>query len=183
MSGPRSPGYKGQKLSAKFKRYWIPNSIAFLTVVTAHRKPLFKDHSAVIMAKDVLRRVKEIHPFEMKGYTILPDHMHLMIHTSDGRFDHVIQSFKRNLSIEFHRCGIVLDRDIWLKRFYDHVIRDDDDFKNHLDYIHFNPVHHGITLRPMDHPFSSFRHYVKIGWYDVGWGDMVPRNIDGMKLD
>ncbi len=69
----------------------------------------------------------------------------------------------------------------WQKRFWDHVIRDDRDFENHLHYIHYNPVKHGYTSDPRIWPYSSYIEWEKRGLYpstfewdepkDVNWGE------------
>ena len=164
-----------------YKRYFVPNAIVFLTLATAGRRPLFENGDLAGRVLSILKHVKNIHPFAMKGYVVMPDHLHLLIHTNDGRFDRVMHSFKRNVTVEFHKQG-VCDGEIWQKRFYDHVIRDDDDFRNHLDYIHFNPVHHERVKRPAEYPHSSFHHYMKQGWYPPDWGNITPDHIRNMNL-
>jgi len=164
-----------------YKRYFLPNAIIFLTLTTAARRPVFENAAFVSSALEILNNVKMLHPFHMKAYVAMPDHWHVLIQTDDGRFDRIVHSFKRNVSFEFHKQGF-WEGEIWQGRFYDHVIRDDTDFKNHLDYIHFNPVHHGHADRPADYRFSSFHHYVKRGWYGPDWGSMIPDNVKGMDL-
>jgi putative transposase len=166
----------------KYKRYWVPDSVAFLTLVTGGRSPIFHDEGTMRMALGILRRVKEIHPFRMRGYVILPDHWHLLLWTRDGRFDRVVHSFKRNVAFALKREGY-FDDSIWQRRYYDHVIRDDADFTRHLDYIHFNPVHHGLAAKPVDHEFSSFKHYVSIGWYPMDWGTSPPDSLEGLNME
>jgi putative transposase len=62
---------------------------------------------------------------------------------------------------------------LWQRRFWEHTIRDDDDFSGHFDYIHFNPVRHGLASRVTDWPRSSFHHYVRRRWLPEDWaGDM-----------
>ena len=58
---------------------------------------------------------------------------------------------------------------IWQPRFWEHTIRDGRDFKMHLDYIHSNPVRHGLVAWPKEWPWSSFRRYVRLGEYDEDW--------------
>ena len=53
------------------------------------------------------------------------------------------------------------------------TIRDDRDFANHLDYIHFNPVKHGHSCNPSEWPYSSFQRFEKLGWYAAGWGKQL----------
>jgi putative transposase len=169
-------------MSPAYKRYFTPNAIVFLTLATAGRKPVFENPFLGESALGILNHVKALHPFQMKGYVMMPDHWHLMIHTQGGRFDKVVHSFKRNVTIEFHKKGFC-EGAIWQDRFYDHVIRDDDDFSNHLDYIHFNPVHHGNASSPAEYPFSSFHHYVELEWYSLDWGNMIPEHIKNMNLE
>ena len=54
-------------------------------------------------------------------------------------------------------------------------MRDDADFARHIDYVHFNPVKHGLAANAMDWPFSSFRHAVARGQYPANWdgGDSI----------
>ena len=59
---------------------------------------------------------------------------------------------------------------IWQRRFWEHMIRDEADFRVHCDYIHFNPVKHGLVTRPVDWPYSTFHRFVKEGLYPESWG-------------
>src|ERR1700751_3431494 len=59
------------------------------------------------------------------------------------------------------------------RRYWEHTIRDDKDFERHIDYIHFNPVKHGLVERVRDWPYSSFHRYVSEGILPEDWaGDM-----------
>ena len=58
---------------------------------------------------------------------------------------------------------------LWQSRFWEHTIRDDDDFERHVDYIHYNPVKHGLVPRVADWPHSSFHRYVRAGLLPVDW--------------
>jgi putative transposase len=71
------------------------------------------------------------------------------------------------------------EKAVWQRRFWEHQIRDDDDFINHLNYIHYNPVRHGLTMAPKDWPFSSFSRYVEKGFYDELWGASERIIFDG----
>ena len=50
---------------------------------------------------------------------------------------------------------------LWQRRFWEHTIRNEDDFARHVDYIHFNPIKHGLVSRVRDWPYSSFHLYVR----------------------
>lgn len=62
------------------------------------------------------------------------------------------------------------ERGVWQRRFWEHLIRDDEDFARHLDYIHYNPVKHGCAARAADWPYSTFQKWVKRGVYAEDWG-------------
>lgn len=62
------------------------------------------------------------------------------------------------------------EKGIWQRRFYEHLIRDENDLSKHLDYIHFNPVKHQYTKSVKDWSFSSFNKFVKLKNYDINWG-------------
>lgn len=59
---------------------------------------------------------------------------------------------------------------VWQRRYWEHTVKDEDDFDRHFDYIHYNPVKHGHVECPQDWPYSSFHRWVKRGVYDINWG-------------
>src|SRR3546814_19294976 len=69
------------------------------------------------------------------------------------------------------------DGRLWQRRYFDHVIRDADDFARHLDYLHFNPVKHGLVRRAADWRWSSFGAWAARGVYDVDWGNGAPEDF------
>lgn len=60
------------------------------------------------------------------------------------------------------------ERGLWQRRFWEHAVRDAEDFSRHVDYIHFNPVKHGVAVSAVDWPYSSFRQAVARGLYPAG---------------
>lgn len=68
---------------------------------------------------------------------------------------------------------------VWQRRFWEHMIRDEQDYAAHLDYIHFNPVKHGVAADAYGWPHSSFHRYVREGWYPEQWapGPELPDSI------
>ena len=118
-------------------------------------------------------------PFTNLGFVILPDHLHTIWRLPQGdsdysnRWRHIKADFSRRLAV----AGAVSnsreckgERGIWQRRFWEHTVRDEEDFQRHLDYIHFNPVKHGLVSRVSDWPHSSFHEYVRRGVYTPGWG-------------
>jgi putative transposase len=76
------------------------------------------------------------------------------------------------------------EKNIWQRRFWEHLIRDEEDLKRHLDYIHYNPVKHGYVNSPCDWTYSSFKQYVKKGFYEMDWGSSLePNRIKKLELE
>ncbi len=68
---------------------------------------------------------------------------------------------------------------VWQNRFWDHIIREQNDFNRHIDYIHYNPVKHGYVSNPADLKLSSFSKLKRKGVYPDDWGVVEPKNLDG----
>jgi putative transposase len=70
------------------------------------------------------------------------------------------------------------ERSVWQRRFWEHLIRNQEDLNRHIEYIHYNPVKHGLTKAPADWKYSSFHRFVTNGIYDQGWGTGVKVEFD-----
>ena len=162
-----------------FRRYYVPDSIVFITQVVQDHKPVFKDESLIELLRATLRQVKELHPFAMLGYVFLPDHLHLLIKpTGDSNFSQIMHSFKPNFTKAYKQAaGITRPTKLWQKRFWDHIIRDEVDLHRHLDYIHYNPVKHRWVTKPENWAHSSFLAWKKRGAYPDGWGWSEPQSV------
>ena len=58
---------------------------------------------------------------------------------------------------------------LWQRRYREHQIRDENDFIRHVEYIHHNPVKHGLCERPIQWPHSALHNYVREGKYVADW--------------
>lgn len=160
-----------------FRRYYVPGSAVFITQVVHDRESIFADSRNVELLRQVLRNVKELHPFIMLGYVFLSDHFHLIIQPSaNSNFSNIMHSLKTNFTREYKKqIGLSSSQSMkfWQKRFWDHVIRDDRDFENHLHYIHFNPVKHGCVKDPRSWKHSSYIEWEKRGLYPaaIDWDE------------
>jgi putative transposase len=108
----------------------------------------------------------------------LPKHLHwvwtLPVGDDDNanRWRVLKQGFSKALPITERRSGFRIargERGIWQRRFWEHVIRDDDNYAAHIDYCHINPVKHGLVDRAADWPCSTFQRYVEQGQYPLDW--------------
>jgi len=135
----------------------------------------------------IYRSVADRYPFETLAICILPDHLHAMWSLPEGdadfpsRWNLIKGGFSRGLASRSARSSRQLskrEKGLWQRRYWEHVIRDERDYARHVDYIHFNPVKHGLIARVRDWPHSSFHQYVARGELPLDWGGDV-REIAG----
>ena len=129
------------------------------------------------------------HPFEIDAFVLLPDHLHCIwtLPAGDRDFSTRWRLIKGNFSRRcdaLYKCGPNASRSkkneqtLWQRRFWEHLIRDEGDYLRHVEYIHYNPVKHGLVKVPKDWSHSSFRRYVENGLVDLNWGAGQEINFD-----
>ncbi|PYV91605.1 MAG: transposase [Acidobacteria bacterium] len=177
----------------EYRRLFVPGACYFFTVVTYKRSPWLSEDLSRRLLRQAILHVRTKHPFRIEAWVLLPDHLHCLWRLPKGDSDFstrwnlikgwVTTHLPHNLQVcnpsNSHRKR--REQAVWQRRFWEHRIRDDDDFRHHCDYIHYNPVKHGLCSAPKFWPFSSFHRFVKEGKYDLNWGSQImPEGIDGI---
>ena len=164
-----------------YRRYFVAGGSFLFTVNLAERRlPLLTDHVAELRA--AFDETRRRHPFTIDAMVVLPDHLHALWTMPEGDADFATRwrliksTFSRRLPegerISDSRAA-KSERGIWQRRYWEHTIRDENDFTRHVDYIHINPVKHGLVTRVRDWPHSSFHRMVERGIYPADWaGDL-----------
>jgi putative transposase len=166
-----------------YRRNIVPGGTYFFTANLAERRSaLLTEHVDVL--RSAFRYTRQRHPFTIEAIVVLPDHLHTVwtMPEADGdfavRWRLIKAAFARNLEtterVSASRSG-KHERGIWQRRYWEHTIRDDEDFARHVDYIHSNPVKHGYVELASEWPYSSFRRLVRSGAYPPEW----PTSDDG----
>jgi putative transposase len=159
------------------KRYYLPNRIYFVTHVTHNRDPILVDNF------DILWKVLENHRvnnnYRLIAWVVLPDHWHALIDPKANDMALLMKKIKLSFSSYYRKDTNLNTVKLWQHRYWDHMIRNQADFNRHIDYIHYNPVKHGLVNRPMDYRYSSFGDYFKGGVYNSDWGSNKGIGTDG----
>jgi putative transposase len=168
---------------SQYRRIFVPGGTIFLTLVTYQRTPFFAEVENIIRLRVAVAKTIAEQPFKIIAAVVLPEHIHFLwtLPTDDSRYSQRVSRLKvlftRSLrgrralpetvsaSRRKHR-----ESDVWQRRFWEHTIRDEQDLQRHLDYIHFNPVKHGLVPCPHLWEFSSFHRWVEQGKYAKNWG-------------
>lgn len=162
---------------SRYRRALVPGGTFFFTVNLARR-----DQPLLVEGIDILRtsyrKVSAAAPFSTLAICVLPDHLHAVwrLPEDDGDFSSRWSAIKAGFSralpepaIRSPSKRLKREKGIWQRRFWEHQIRDDEDLRRHMDYIHFNPVKHGLVGRVRDWPYSSFHRYVRMGDMPIDW--------------
>ena len=171
---------------SNFKRYFQNKNLVFITIVTYKRQPI------LIKNIDQIRQsfIQTQYNFHIIAGVVLENHMHIIIQSEKAEdFSKIIQSFKSKFSrqMQFNENQTEeqknrREKGIWQRKYYDHIIRNENDFYKHLDYIHYNPIKHDYVKKAKDWKYSSFKKFVRMGYYDENWCNFEDKN-DIKKLD
>lgn len=169
---------------SNYRRLFIPNSYLFLTITTNCRQKILIDN--INLLRLAFENTKKIYNVELFASVVLPEHIHIiMVPEKIEEYPKIIHAIKYSFTRNIQDGGIVIppyelseskltkgDKGIWQRRYHEHTIRDEKDLYNHLDYIHYNPVKHGLVQKVKDWKHSSFEKFVKQVNYDFNWGSL-----------
>jgi putative transposase len=170
----------------RYRRNFVPGGNYFFTVTLADRRssPLVDNVTALRMAFRIARQER---PFTIDAIVILPDHLHTIwtLPPGDSDFSGRWRRIKAYFTHRLVAARVPVKRHCngeyahWQRRFWEHTIRNEIDFERHVDYVHFNPVKHGLVNRVREWPYSSFHAYVRRGVLPADWaGDVDEPMMD-----
>ncbi|EAR23133.1 REP-associated tyrosine transposase [Nitrococcus mobilis] len=171
---------------SNYRRVKIPGGTYFFTAVTRERRPVFTSDRNIEALRRAFRTVRERRPFAVEAVVVLPDHLHCIWRLPEndadysGRWREIKKLTSRAITPHSDERG---ERALWQRRFWEHTIRDDRDWRLHMDYVHYNPVKHGLVRRPRDWRWSSFARCAERGWYEADWGKSEPSHIAGVEWE
>lgn len=169
-------GYGGNM--PNYRRAWVPGGTYFFTVVTYKRRKFLTTPTSRQILRKAINEVRQSYPFTITAWVLLPEHFHCIwvLPEQDQDFSKrwglIKARFSKMAKNFLHREEWLTDSKrkyrestIWQRRFWEHLIHDEEDFMRHVDYIHFNPVKHGLVKQVKAWPYSTFHRYVTEGIY------------------
>ena len=146
-------------------------------MVTYKRRQILIDNISLL--RKSFEITKKYYTFEIIAINIMKDHLHLLLSTQNpSEIPQIIRTIKQNFTKlvlkQYYPQNITLsmqkrsEKGIWQRRYYDHIIRNENDLYKHIDYIHYNPMKH-YNIAPKDWEYSSFMKYVNNKFYDINW--------------
>jgi putative transposase len=165
-----------------YRRALVPGGWWFFTANLLDRRSRLLTER-IDELRDAIRLTRRRHPFHIDAFVVLPDHIHAVWTLPSGDTDFPLRwrlikagfakSLPRTEWLEPARRTRG-ERGIWQRRFWEHLIRDEEDYGRHVEYCYINPMKHGLVTRVQDWPFSSFHRDVGAGLFPGDWaGDIA----------
>lgn len=155
----------------------------FFTVVTHERRKILCTALGRATLREAFRRTRADHPFDVAAIVLLPDHLHTVWQLPCDDLDYSLRwrHIKARFTLAWTKAGAAVgeisasreskgEHGVWQRRFFEHTVRDERDLRRCVDYVHVNPLKHGLVDRVADWPWSSFHRYVQLGEYSSQWG-------------
>jgi putative transposase len=177
----------------QYRRLKSKGAYYFFTVVSHNRRKFLCEPHARNCLKDAWEHVRQSRPFDVVAVCLLPDHLHCVwqLPQNDDDFSERWALIKKRFTRTYLRTGGIetsqsvsrknkRERGIWQRRFWEHRIRDESDLQRHIDYIHYNPVKHGLAENVEGWPYSSYHKYIESGRYAKEYFTQVQKDFDGI---
>ena len=176
---------------SRYRRSNTHGATYFFTVVSYRRQAILCEEPIRAALREAITNVRGKRPFTIDAWILLPDHMHCIwtLPAEDADYATRWSMIKRQVSVacgreylraEWHNPSKRKHREstIWQRRYWEHRIRDEEDFARHMDYVHYNPVKHRCCKQVAAWPYSSFHRYVARGVYAADWGSEIQEITD-----
>ncbi|EMI5803691.1 REP-associated tyrosine transposase [Klebsiella aerogenes] len=153
---------------SNYRRSYLPGGCWFFTVNLQNRhSDLLTRHTDHLRA--AIACAKRKRPFQINSWVVLPEHMHCIWTLPEGDSDY--SGRWREIKKSFTRA--LAQSQIWQPRFWEHAIRNDEDYRRHIDYVYINPLKHRLVGRVSDWPYSTFHRDVRQGLYPEDWAGHI----------
>ena len=184
----------------QLKRFYFSNRLYFITTVTENRVPIFSNEKNIRILFGAISEYSYHYAIKIHAFVVLPDHAHLLITPTTDTFtiSHFMKGVKGKSAREINRqrtvktletgtvetvptnpnvgtdSSVPVSTRVWQHQFLDHVVRNTEDYRTHVAYIHNNPVKHGLCKEAGEYKWSSYRYYmngedVMIPISEVSW--------------
>jgi putative transposase len=141
-------------MSPRLERRQQTGNLHYITFSCRGRNPYLHTPQSKALFESVLESRRQIYKYDIIGYVIMPEHVHLLITEPPSHpLSKALASIKREVS------RLSTQAPFWLPRYYDFNIFTNEKCTEKLRYIHRNPVARGLVEKPEDYPWSSFRTY------------------------
>jgi putative transposase len=141
-------------MASQLERYQEAGDLHFVTFSCWRRLGYLETPLLRELFEGALERTRAEYYFEVIGYVVMPEHVHLLVSEPRKKLLAVaLQALKLSVVRRTSR------RQFWLARYYDFNVYTEAKRIEKLEYMHWNPVKRGLVEKPGDWRWSSCHHY------------------------
>ena len=127
----------------------------FVTASAYMKQNLFQRAEVAELFVSTMFRYRDSGRFQLHEYVVMPNHVHVVFSVEDGQsLGQVIQLLKGGFSHALGVAGFNM-KAVWQPGYYDHRVRNSDEYAKVRSYIRHNPVKRGLAEKPEQYPYSS----------------------------
>jgi putative transposase len=143
---------------SRLRRLFVSGKIFLVTCNVLRTRTPFTEQEFEILA-DILDRVRQRRGFLLSGYVFMPDHWHGLIYPAPGdTLPRLMGALKIAASRAINQSRRT-SGELWQLRYFDRAMRTVKEYRDAMQYMHFNPVTKGLVKKPEDWPWPSFHSY------------------------
>jgi len=135
-------------------RYSRPGHYYFLTASAAGRRTIFAKRKHALLMLETIRWLHTANRFSVDAAVVMPDHLHIVGQLGECTLDKVMHSLKSYSARGLAVAGVATP--VWQKGYYDHGLRDDEDYRSRVEYVLQNPLRAGLVRRVEDYPYIMY---------------------------
>jgi putative transposase len=143
------------------ERAWFQGAIYHITARGNRRAEIFTDHKDYHRYLSILEDVREMFPFVLHSYCLMPNHIHLQIETTEYHIQDIMKKLHSRYATYFNE-RYDLDGHVFQGRYGSKLILADDYFLTVSRYIHLNPLEAQMVQTASDYPWSSYASYLNL---------------------
>lgn len=151
-----------------------PDQFAFVSLYTRHREPLLRSAEAKRLLLAAMMESKRRFRLNIVAYVLLDDHMHWLFASPPTNECSAIVNHLRAVVQKDWRILCCEESPVWEHGLQIELVMGTEQLRNHLDFIHYDPVRHGQVARPSEYKWSSLPARVAEGHYPEDWGCLAP---------
>jgi putative transposase len=160
------------------QHHFTPGGVYMLTAGTLHKARLFDTSPKLDLLRNTTFELAEAYSLSLRAWAFFANHYHLVAGFADATVAHrvFIRRLHRELAIKLNSVDETPGRKV-MYQFWDTELTFEKSYFARLNYVHHNPVHHGLVVVPTDYPWCSAR------WFEGNASDAFVRTVYSFKTD
>ena len=158
--------------------YFTAHGIYIITAATLHRKPLFNSGTKLDVLRDTTFELAKDYELTLQAWAFLANHYHLVIsfHNTATAHRDFVRHLHRELAIQLNRMDATPGRRV-MYEFWDTRLTFEKSWLARLNYVHQNPVKHGLVPLANQYPWCS------AAWFETNARHGFVRSVYSFKID